>query len=306
MKNSFNLAFLVISLICISGITSFTSFASNIQSPDLSVLPKEACIDDECLKKFRQLKSFAKHGSAEAQIVVAIAYLTGNGLEKKPELALRNLKKAHKNGSSRAAWMLAYLYENGIGTEQDNALAKEYFQYALDKGFAPALFEQAVKLLDFNQSASDANNQQAVNLLIKAEEVESRKAKYLLAKMYELGEGVDQDMLAAAKRYKALERLDYQDSHQRLTSLMAKAQQEKALSEQLHPYSPETELITVTGEKWNLHNTLDRLVVLLDSSGLYDGKSIGHIRGKGCANSSSSCSMVTDEEKDRFLGKFVR
>ena len=278
--------------------------ASNSHQPEMSVLTKELCADNECKKKYRQLKNFAKYGSTEAQIVVSIAYLTGNGLEKNPKLAVRNLKKAKKGGSSRAAWMLAYLYKNGIGTEQNTALADEYFQYALDKDFSPALFEKATELLDF----SHKENHHAVTLLTRAAATSSKQAKYLLAKMYELGEGVEKDLTQAAKLYKELEFFDYKDSRQRLYALINNSKKSADVFAQLSQFAPSDEIITINGEVWGLQETLGKLVNILDSSGLYDGKSAAsHIRGQGCANSSSSCSSFSEQsDKERFLGAFVR
>jgi hypothetical protein len=57
---------------------SLSSIATQSTSPEFSVLTQELCVSEECYKSYRHLKRLAKHGSTEAQIVVATAYLTGN------------------------------------------------------------------------------------------------------------------------------------------------------------------------------------------------------------------------------------
>jgi len=275
---------------------NFFSQAVASSAPEFSVLTSELCSTSECKKHYRQLKQFAKYGSTEAQNVVAVAYLTGNGLEKNTRLAIRNLRKAKSSGSARAAWTLSYLYKNGIGVEHNDLQANNLLQYAIDKNFGPAMFQKATELLDINKK----DNDQAVDLLIKSS---TKPAKYLLAQMYEYGEGIEQNVNEAARLYKELEFADYKDSKLRLSALVKQAK----IDHKNSLVDPNIEVITVSGMKWDINKTLSTLVENLEISGLYDGKSMSKIRGKGCINSSSSCSVVTDkDEVQRFLGVFRR
>ncbi|MCW8833696.1 MAG: sel1 repeat family protein [Colwellia sp.] len=275
--------------------------AAESSKPEFTVLTKELCLTEECKRSFRKLKNFARKGSTEAQVVIAIAYLTGNGLEKNPEKAVRNLKKAKRSGSARAAWTLSYLYTKGIGVSKDTEQANELLQYALDKNFGPALFQKASEILDLSKK----ENEEAIFLLKKSISTSNKNATYLLAQMYEFGEGVEQNIEQALKLYSQLKFSNYKDSQQRYEKLFSDYKGDPKLISLSQGLDPSIETITVSGAKWDLQKTLTTLVHYLDSSGLYDGGGFSHIRGKGCANSSSACAMIgAKEDIDRFMGVF--
>lgn len=271
---------------------SLSSIASQSTTPEFSVLTEELCVSEECHKSYQQLKRFAKYGSKEAQIVVATAYLTGNGLEKNPKLAVRNLKKAKAAGSARAAWTLSYLYNNGIGVEQNTEQARELLQYAIDKNFGPALFQKAMEYLDLNKQ----DNIKSIALLKRAINASDKSAKYLLAQMYEYGEGIEQDLIMAAKLYQELQFSSYKDSQDRLQEVIEKAKKDASSSFPFSELDPNIEVLTISGVTWDIQKTLSTLVENLEVTGLYDGRGIGKIRGKGCVNSSSPCESIKGKE----------
>ncbi|WP_448547570.1 tetratricopeptide repeat protein [Thalassotalea fusca] len=276
--------------------------ASEHTAPDFSVLTKQLCVSDECKKNYQKLKKFAKHGSMEAQMVVATAYLTGNGLEKNPKRAAMNLKKAKSSGSARAAWTLSYLYTHGIGVDKDLEEAEELFQYALDKNFGPALYQKATEMLDLTTK----NNAEAILLLKTAIAKSDKESTYLLAQMYELGEGVEQNTVEAVRLYSTLKFFDYKDSQKRLQELLTSHAEDPEIVQLNKELDLDIEVITVSGMNWNLDNTLSTLVENLDMMGNYYGGGIGRIRGKGCVNSSSVCSSVTGKEEIALFMKTFR
>lgn len=270
-------------------------------TPEFSVLTQERCLTSNCKTSFKKLKRFAKFGSTEAQVVIATAYLTGNGLEKNLKKAVVNLKKAKRAGSARAAWTLSYLYMEGIGVSKNVEQANELLQYAIDKNFGPALFQKAIETLNLTKM----DNDESIALLKRAISTSNKDAIYLLAQMYEFGEGVEKNNEQAVLLYSQLKFSGYKDSEIRLRGLIDEHIVDSKLSSIDQKSEPNTEIITVSGTKWDLQKTLTTLVEHIDSTGLYDGKGIGHLRGRGCMNSSSACASIkSKKEIGQLLGVF--
>lgn len=255
------------------------------------------CQDMRCKIQYRKLKGFARKGSSIAQLLVAIAYLTGDGLPQNTDKALSNLKNASNAGSGRAAWILSHLYTENIYVKPDMLLAEKYLNIALELEFKEAYFDKAISLLDFNQPDK---NEDGLIYLYKAVELESKPAQYLLAKMRRHGQLVKQDLIESAYLYKDLSQNNYRDSSTHFNEVINEVRKssndknKKALTQLT--FDGDIERIEVRGSKFTLMNKLAYVANRLDQSGMYGISTGTRIRGKSCANSSSSCGAISDTE----------
>lgn len=269
--------------------------ASQATNSSVSETSTYECEDMRCVKMYRQLKSYAKNGSHVAQVMVAVAYLTGNGLPINPAKGIKTLRKASSGGSGRAAWMLSHYYREGLVVEQDMALATQYLDLAVERKFKDALFDKSTSKLDLTGTE---DNTLALEMLFLAAEEQSFPAQYLIAKLHETGTVLPMDLLAAAKRYAYLAQQGYRDSEQRLQQTIALAKRnEQRDYEEIKNLVDDVEVINVTGTKFTLINKLGYIISSLESSGLYYNSAASRIPGKTCANSSSSCVFVKDPKK---------
>jgi len=82
---------------------------------------QKICTSTPCKKQFTQLKKYGRWGDAKSQLVVASAYLYGDGVEQDIDKAISWLKRTAYNTSSNAAKyslyafnLMAQLYQKGI------------------------------------------------------------------------------------------------------------------------------------------------------------------------------------------------
>lgn len=269
-----------------------------LKTDSFTVNPDHLCESASCEKLFKKLKKYANWGNPEAQVLVATAYLTGNGLEKNHQLAVRHLRKAILSGSNRARWMMSYLYQNGLGIDQDLQQAERLLDKAAKYKFPPALFQKSVEMINFETM----NNDEAVTMLEIAAKKNHKASMYLLAKMYQHGKGISADQFSSAKLYKKLAFSGYRDSHQQLKSVLSELKENKNNPEKMQTFVSETEIIEVIGHKWNMELALEYKVEKISKNNIYDGKSFGsHLRGRTCLNSSSSCISIGGEDVDGFM-----
>jgi TPR repeat protein len=276
----------------------FSTEVATLMSDSFTTNPDHLCASDNCLKLFKKLKKYASWGNPEAQVLVAAAYLSGNGLEVNEQLAVRNLRKAVKSGSNRARWMMSYLYKHGVGIAKDLDKSGRLLNKAVKYDYPPALFQKATEIIDF----ATMNNEDGVAMLAAAAKKRHKASMYLLAKMYQHGKGIAADKFEAAKLYKKLAFSGYKDSHQRLESVLNAAKENEESSEEMLAFSSDIEVIQVIGEKWNMELALEYKVKKMSKSQIYDGKSyFSHLRGRTCLNSSSKCISINGEDVDGFM-----
>ena len=261
------------------------------------------CDDEACLNIFKKLKKYANYGNPEAQVLVATAYLTGNGLEKNSQLAVRNLRKAVKSGSNRARWMMSYLFKHGIGIDKNLTKASRLLNKAVDNKYAPALFQKAIENLDFDSM----NNEKAIELLTTAAEQKHETAMYVLAKMSAYGIGRSIDQVQAIKLFKKLAFYGYRDSREHFNTLILQAKKQPKLSKAMQALITDMEVITVYGRRWDITLSLTDKLARISRSNVYDGNSYGsHLRGRTCMNSPSKCLSFEGEDISGFWrGKFT-
>lgn len=307
MKNYINIILAVFSLsFTLSVMASDSTLKTNDFSTELAALmtdtftvnPDHLCKNDNCKALFKKLKKYANWGNPEAQVLVAAAYLTGNGLEKNDQLAVRNLRKAVLSGSNRARWMMSYLYKHGIGIDKDLDKSARLLNTAVKYKYPPALFQKATEIVNFETM----NNDKGFAMLEAAEKKRHKASTYLLAKMYHHGQGISEDKFKAAKLYKKLAFSGYRDSYQQLMSVLSMMKDDNKSSEEMLSFASDTEVIQVIGQKWNMELALEYKVERMSKNSIYDGKSSGsHLRGRTCLNSSSKCSSIGGEDLDGLM-----
>ena len=193
---------------------------------------QQQCTSINCKALLKKVKKYAKWGVPSANITIATAYLTGDGLSYNPKLAAQHLKNAQNHGSLRAIWMLSYLYQNGLGVDQNSKKAQQLFSLAIKKKYPPALFQKALKQLQ-NQATKNKHLPEVEKLLTTAAQLYFKPAQYLLAKLYQQGNFVKINPLAAASLYKRLSFTEHKDSSKQLTNILKTNNHSQAMESSL-------------------------------------------------------------------------
>ncbi len=89
----------------------------------------------------RLLRPLAEQGNADAQNLMAILYLNGQGVTKSAPDALAWFRKSADQGQASALANLGMMYRNGNGTARDYAEALKWLKMAADKGNAFAFHQ---------------------------------------------------------------------------------------------------------------------------------------------------------------------
>lgn len=141
---------------------------------------------DMCLA-FEWFKKAAMSGHAHAQYNLAMRYFNGQGVERDFKHATLWFAKAADQGHVQALYALGFRYLNGDGVDKNRAVAMEIFEKVAQHGFAYAQYNLGKQHYDFLQY------ELAVTWLQKAVLQDYPQAMLLLATCYELGRGVSVD-----------------------------------------------------------------------------------------------------------------
>lgn len=163
------------------------------------------CDESDKIKFFRMA---AEQGSVDAQINMAVYYITGEGVETDIEKATYWFMKAAEQGDAQAQHNLALNYENGEGIEKDFIKAFKWMRKAAEQRYPPSLYSLArmyengigckkdrVKAEELYKIAFDALNK------CSAKELEDKYLYCFLAEMYYDGKGVAKDLTKAFELY---------------------------------------------------------------------------------------------------------
>lgn len=253
------------------------------------------CQSGDCEAELAKLERYARKGSGDAAAVVALAYASGDGVAQDLEKAKTFIERGASRRNPLAMYVLADWHARGYVVEQDAEQAQMWLDRAADSGYAPAQYEKALQLL----SAKDSAEQQAaVPLLEEAAEANLLTAMYALARLYQTGTLVAQDLPKAGALYARLVRSGYADARQQLRAVNQQlAPTEFANSEQgerLQAAEQAMERITVTADASLYRTQLGRLVEQLETSPNFDNRSIGsRIQGVGCGDTGSPCAVLS-------------
>jgi uncharacterized protein len=145
--------------------------------------------DDRASEWFRKA---ADQGNAQAQNSLGVMYALGRSVQRDREEAVRWYKKAAKQGLPEAIYNVAISYYNGEGVGEDMVAASAWMMVAQRKGDA-----QAAEAL---QHMSEQLHNRLDN------------SKFTLARLYEKGDEIPQDMPAAVALYIESAGQNHQDS----------------------------------------------------------------------------------------------
>ena len=221
-------AAIVAMMLAVAGLPGVAAYAQNAQtqtSPTLKALP------------FKKKLQLAKAGDEDAQLAVAAAYESGNGVRKSTvqaarwyrpaaqhgnalaqlhlahlvQIGARDLKKnlplaaqlfeaAAKQGNHEAEYWTGYGYEQGEGVAKDLKAAIQWYQKAADAGDANARNSLGLIYLGSQDVARDLNR--AFQLFKAAADQGNPWAENNLGGMYEMGWGVAADRAEAINLYR--------------------------------------------------------------------------------------------------------
>lgn len=151
----------------------------------LSDNPKDKKNAFECFMKA------AEQDSAEAQNMVGMCYLRGDGVVADIEKALLWIKKAAENGDANAQNNLADAYQEGQGVTKNIATSIKWRRKSVEQGHIGALIGLALNYYTGNGVAEDHGK--AFELELKAAESGEASAQNFVGISYLLGDGVDED-----------------------------------------------------------------------------------------------------------------
>ncbi len=137
----------------------------------------------------------AYRGDAEAQALVGIAYMLGDGIDINYKEAFNWFKKSADQGFPKGQHNVGICYENGKGVDVDLQKAVYWYQKASDQGFANAQSDLAVCYI--NGRGVEKNSEKAVYWARKAAEQGLDVAQLILGHCYFEGQGVKKDQNAA-------------------------------------------------------------------------------------------------------------
>ncbi|WP_258808362.1 tetratricopeptide repeat protein [Pseudidiomarina sp. CB1] len=261
------------------------------------------CQSGDCEAELTKLERFARKGSGDAAAVVAIAYASGDGVEQNLAKAQTFIERGASRRNPLAMFVLADWYAKGFVVQQDAEQAQLWLDRAAAENYAPAQYEKAVQLL----AATNRTDQQAaVPLLEKAAEANLLTAMYALARLYQTGTLVEQDLPKAGALYARLARSGHTNARQQLRvvnqQLAPTAFAQSEQGERLQAAEQAMERITVTADASLYRTQLGRLVEQLEQAPNFDNRSIGsRIQGVGCGDTGSPCAVLRPQKGQSSL-----
>lgn len=101
--------------------------------------------DESCEQLFKKLKRFARNGSPDAQLLLAMSYRSGeSSIPVNPEQAWRWIKRATAQRHTQAMYVRSQWHREGFGGDQDIPKANEFLEKAADNNLPSAIFDLAV------------------------------------------------------------------------------------------------------------------------------------------------------------------
>jgi uncharacterized protein len=148
---------------------------------------------------FREWKSAAESGQAEAQFDLALLYAQGLGTQRDLTEAVHWYRKAAEQGNAQAEFALGQMYSRGWGAPRDTADAMRWMQMAND----PASDGPPTEWARIEGYGFEQDQKQAAYWYEKAAEQGHQEAQYNLARLYASGQGVPRDQGQALRWVRA-------------------------------------------------------------------------------------------------------
>jgi len=138
----------------------------------------------------------AQRGSAASQVLLAVAYLNGDGgLPREPAKAAYWFEQAAIQGNAYAEKRLGDLYEQGLGVPANPKLAFDWRLKAANRGAVEAQLKVGKMYQEGAGVAKDID--QAIHWFHRAATEGNAEAQYLLGRLYHYGGDVEVDRAAA-------------------------------------------------------------------------------------------------------------
>ncbi|TVP82520.1 tetratricopeptide repeat protein [Thioalkalivibrio sp.] len=161
----------------------------------------------------------AKQGSPRAMSYLGWMYEGGHGVARDGELAAKWYGRAARAGAHDFAVKLGWMYLGGDGVDRDRDQAEFWFRYAIEAGHAPAQVAWASVLIADAQGGRDPERVfEAQELLEEALEEGLMLASYFLARLYIEGIGTQSADDALAAHYT---RIGADDGHGQMQGWLA-------------------------------------------------------------------------------------
>ena len=148
-------------------------------------------ISQEAMKRYRLA---AEQGDPRAQTMLGAMYAHGAGVPQDYQEALEWYRLAAEQGDPRAQTVLGAMYQLGDGVPQDYQEALKWYRLAAEQGDPRAQVQLGFKL----QQEALTLQQEALTLQLEAEQG-NPFAQATLGNMYNLGDGVSQNLIQAHK-----------------------------------------------------------------------------------------------------------
>ena len=157
------------------GLLFFSLLSTSEASKHQSSLKQIDQCSQSCQKKVKQLIRYAFNGSPQAQTTLALAYQSGELVEKDDSQAWKWIKRARNQGYSPALHIVSQWYRRGYNTQINHDKANYYLARAAKKAdYSPAVLD--LGLLHYKNS----DDKKAIPLIQSAAKMGHPRARYLL------------------------------------------------------------------------------------------------------------------------------
>jgi TPR repeat protein/AcrR family transcriptional regulator len=146
-----------------------------------------------------KLSALANAGKPDAQLMVGLKYLSGDGVPKNDTEAAKWIARAATQGNPVAEYWFGSLYQRGRGVAADPAQAIVWFDKSAAQGNRKAMHNLAIAYADGRGVAKDF--MVAARWFTQAAQLGYVDSQFNLAVLYERGDGVPQSLLDAYKWY---------------------------------------------------------------------------------------------------------
>ncbi|RUO18477.1 hypothetical protein CWE08_11190 [Aliidiomarina iranensis] len=215
---------IIAGLFLLSMPVSATLAASETRGSDNNeVKAEKLCEDGSCEPHIAMLHRLARYGYQDAQAVLGVMYISGDGVDKDVEHGVTLIQLAAKRGGAMAILALSKWHREGLYVEQDIVRANELLDKAVELNYPPAKYQKSLYLFasEDEQSIHEANE-----LLEAAARWGSPPAMFLLARMKLLGEWVEYDLAGASNLLARLSREGHEGARALSRQLITQIEQE--------------------------------------------------------------------------------
>lgn len=164
-----------------------------------------------------RLAAFAQAGNANAEFLLGLGFLHGDGVAPDQAEGARWIRLAAEQHDPIAQYYLGALYEHGNGVNRDGTEAMRWYQSAAMQGNRKAMHALGIAYAQGEGIRKDYT--EAARWFSKAAEHGLVNSQFNLAVLYERGLGVRQSLLDAYKWYAIAAASGDQESRKRLDAL---------------------------------------------------------------------------------------